>query len=198
MLQEHQLQYQTLCLVGSTNIQSFAPHSGHFSTPRRPKWLFWPQTALLTRGGPFCHFWIGLKPEPKVLPAQNKCKIYKFWVNLACNSGVYQVIQAPEVPSMGNQKQALLLKVHIFRHRKMGFPVPKQKNETTFAPQLSPIMVDFTLVLSICRFWAVFSQFKICKIVLPLARGLIWAKISILAPGRCWNRPSEVQRVKYW
>ena len=158
---------------------------GPFQHPPGAKIAIFAPNSPLDKGRTVLSFLNWLKTSPRVLPAHNNCKIYQFWVKLACKSGVYQVIQAPEVPFMGNQKQALLLKVHIFRHRKMEFPVPKQKNKTTFAPQLSPIMVDLTSVLSLCRFWGGFQPIQNMQNNPSPGKRADLAKIAISAPGRC-------------
>ena len=111
---------------------------GPIQHPPGAKMAIFASNSPLDKGGTILSFLNWLKTSPRVLPAHNNCKIYQFWVKLACKSGVYQVIQAPEVPFMGNQKQALLLKVHIFRHRKMGFPVTRQNKKDHFCTPTIP------------------------------------------------------------
>ena len=58
--------------------------------------------------------------------------------------GVFEVrsqIQASEVPFLGTLKQALLVKVPIFKCQKMALLTPKSKNGFQ-NPQTPPKMVD--------------------------------------------------------
>ena len=96
-LQEHQKQYQTLCRDGSTIIQPFAPHLGHFSSPRGPNCYFWLKLPLCRGEDYFAYFDLA-----KIASKSGKClkpkAILSFLGMLELKSGLRNFVWAPKVP----------------------------------------------------------------------------------------------------